>query len=368
MRESTPPVPIRRLFAAAAVVLALVTAISVCAVAFFVVRPRFLRLGNLRDTTLLRVYLTDPRIRELAAALQEGDPRKDVLKTIWDTNQGVLLSRRMFRDVDMDGVPKYGYKPNISKLGFIIGAGESEWKIEALDTPRTRDALRAVEPKRLVTASYDEHGFRRVDPALTTGCALHVLFLGDSFTDGPWVDDSETFVNLYGRHARSRGVAACPVNAGVNGYGSFEERFVLEHEFDAAGRPSVVFVMYFPNDVDENYYAVIDGDLRDGDRLWGNSLNELARIRRFTAGHHGTMVLVAIPPAGQVIDRAPETHYQDRLRAFAEREGIMFVDLYAALIARDPRQLYWTWDPHFTPEGHRVTAELLYEATRELLQ
>jgi hypothetical protein len=26
--------------------------------------------------------------------------------------------------------------------------------------------------------------------------------------------------------------------------------------------------------------------------------------------------------------------------------------------------LYWTWDPHFTPAGHRVVAEILYTETK----
>ena len=69
----------------------------------------------------------------------------------------------------------------------------------------------------------------------------------------------------------------------------------------------------------------------------------------------------------QVFDRAPRTHYQDVLRKFATREGIRFIDLYDGLVARDPHPLYWSWDPHLTPAGHRVVAELLCEATKDLL-
>jgi len=370
MRESAPPVGTRRLFAATTVALALVGASAVCTAAYLIAEgPRLRMLGSLRDLPLVRWYLVDPKIRRFAAALHEDDPRTDVFRTLWDTNTGVLLSRRMFREVDMDGVPKYAYKPNLKKLGFVAGADDLQWKMETVDTPHMRDTLRDIDTTFLVTASYDERGFRRVDPALTADCARHVMFLGDSFTDGLWVEDAQTFANIYGRLARDRaGVRVCPVNAGVNGYGSFEERWVLEHDFDKAGRPSLIFVMYFPNDVDQNYYAVIDGDLRDADRLWRASLDELRRMHRFAEDHHSTLVLVAIPPGAQTFSRAPQTHYQDVLRAFAGREGLMFVNLYDAFVARDPRPLYWTWDMHFTPEGHRVVAELLNEASRELLK
>ena len=67
---------------------------------------------------------------------------------------------------------------------------------------------------------------------------IHALFLGDSFTDGLWVNDADTFVNVYGHIVRERaGVKLCPVNAGVNGYGSLEEAYLLEHDFESAGRP-----------------------------------------------------------------------------------------------------------------------------------
>jgi lysophospholipase L1-like esterase len=370
MRESASFVLSRRFFAAATVALAIAGASGICAAAYLIVqRPRLGRLGGLRNLSLVRAYLFDPRIRHLAAALQEDDPRSDVFKTMWDTNTGVLLSRRLFREVDMDGVPKYAYKPNVKKLGFTTSVGGLMWRMQTVDTPRMRDALRDLDTTFLMDASYDEHGFRRVAPELTTGCTRRVLFLGDSFTDGLWVQDHETLVSVYGRLARARaGVAVCPVNAGVNGYGSFEERFVLEHEFDEAGRPSVIFVLYFPNDVDQDYDAVVNGRLAGADRAWRDSLSELRRMHHFASGHRSTLVLVAIPTAEQTFHRATQAYYQDVLRAFAAQEGLMFIDLYDPFVARDPHPLYWTWDPHFTPEGHRVAAEVLYERTRGLLQ
>ena len=360
----------RRLFAAVAVLISLAGTAAVCTAGYLLVeRPRLRLLGSLRQVSLVRAYLFNPKVRRFASALREQDPRTDVFKTMWDTNAGALLSHRMFREVDMDGVPKYAYKPNLRKLGFFAGTGDLQWKMETVDTHGMREALRDIDTTFLVSASYDERGFRNVDRVLTEGCQRHVLFLGDSFTDGLWVSDGDTFANVYGHIARDRsGVRVCPVNAGVNGYGSFEERFVLEHEFDHAGRPSLIFVMYFPNDVDQDYDAVVNGTLRDADRLWRESLGELRRMHRFAADHGSTLVLAAIPPAEQSFDRAPQTHYQDILRAFAAQEGLMFVNLYDGFVAHDPHPLYWTWDPHLTPAGHRVAAELLYDSTRELLK
>lgn len=327
------------------------------------------RLGAFHTPSLLFAYLFNAKVRRLAAALYRQDPHTDVLATVWDTNSRVLLSRRLFREVDMDGVRKYAYTFNLRKLSFFAGAGDLQWKMETVDTPDMRDTLRDIDTTYFSEASYDEHGFRRADPGLSTGCERHVLFLGDSFTDGLWVKDGETFANVYARIARDRsGRHVCPVNAGVNGYGSFEERFVLEHEFDRAGRPSLIFVMYFPNDVDQDYTAVLGGTLPDAARLWRQSLDELRRMKRLASRHGAAIVLVAIPTAEQFFERQPQTHYQDVLRAFAAEEGIPFVNLHDGFAAANPRELYWPWDAHFTPAGHRVAAELLYGATRDLLQ
>jgi lysophospholipase L1-like esterase len=360
----------RQIFVIAAVLLSTITVAVICTAGFFLVeRPSYRLLGSLRHVRFVRAYLFDRKVRRLARALQDSDPRTDVFKTIWDSNVGVLLSRQMFLELEMDGVQKYAYRPDLHKLSFTTGIGDLEWRMETVDTPAMREALAGLNTTFLVTASYDGSGFRQVAPELSTDCRVHVLFLGDSFTDGLWVSDEDTFVNVYGKLARTRATAkVCPVNAGVNGYGSFEERFALEHDFDRAGMPSVVFVMYFPNDVDQDSEGVVRGTVRDEDRLWQASLKELHRIREFAEAHRSALVIAAIPPAEQLFDRVPRTHYQDVLRAFATREGIRFVDLYDGLAAGDPHQLYWSWDPHLTPAGHRVVAGLLYEATKDLLQ
>lgn len=359
----------KQIFVIVTILLSTLAVAAICTAAFFLLeRPTYRLLGGLRQVRFVRAYLFDRKVRRLARALRRGDPRTDLFKTMWDTNSGVMLSRQMFREVDMDGVQKYEYKPNLHKLSFSTGAGDLQWRMETVDTADMREALAGLDTTFLVTASYDSNGFRRVAPEFSSECRAHVLFLGDSFTDGLWVNDEDTFVNVYGELARARaGVRVCPVNAGVNGYGPPEERFALEHDFDRAGKPSVVFVMFFPNDVDQDYDAVVRGTVPGEDRLWQASLNELHVMREFANSHGSALVLAAIPPAEQVFDRAPRTHYQDVLRKFATREGIRFIDLYDGLVARDPHPLYWSWDPHLTPAGHRVVAELLCEATKDLL-
>ena len=332
-------------------------------------RPSYRMLGSLRQVGLVQAYLLHPSLRRFARTLAAQDPKTDVFATLWDTSTGVLLSRRMYRDVMMDGVLKYRYKPNLKKLGFRTGADGFHWNMETEDTPAIRVALADLDTPFMVTASYDETGFRRVDPEIAAGCDIHALFLGDSFTDGLWVSDADTFVNIYGRIVRERsGVRLCPVNAGVNGYGSLEEAYLLEHDFEAAGRPSLVFVMFFANDVDADYDAVLKGTLVDRERRWRDSLEFIARMKQFASARGSTLIIAAVPPAEQVLAHGSQEHYQNVLRDFSRQAGIRFVNLLDRLASPEARSFYWDWDPHFTPRGHRAVADALYLETEDLLE
>jgi len=360
----------RRAFAIAAVVISTVL-VSAAAVGVYMLleRPSYRMLGSLRQADLVRAYLLNPRLRRFARTLAAQDPKTDLFATLWDTDTGVLLSRGMYREVLMDGRPKYRYKPDLKKLGFRTRASGFRWNMETEDTPTIRSALAGLDTQLMVTASYDGNGFRRVDPELTAACTVRALFLGDSFTDGLWVNDADTFVNVYGHIVRERSHAAlCPVNAGVNGYGSAEEAYVLEHDFESAGRPSIVFVMFFANDVDADYDGVINGTLADRERRWKDSLSQIARMHRFAEVRGASLVLVAIPPAEQVLAHGSQEYYQQVLREFSRSEGIRFVNLIERFTPAAAPSSYWDWDPHFTPRGHRVVAEALYADTADLLK
>jgi hypothetical protein len=126
--------------------------------------------------------------------------------------------------------------------------------------------------------------------------------------------------------------------------------------------------MFFPNDVDADYDAVMKGTLPTRDGRWQDSLNQIARIKRFVSARGARLVLAAIPPAEQVFDNGSLEHYQNILRNFSEQQGIQFVNLIDRLKTPESRMFFWDWDPHFTPRGHRAVAEALYADTERLFK
>jgi lysophospholipase L1-like esterase len=108
-------------------------------------------------------------------------------------------------------------------------------------------------------------GFRgpEVEPEKTPG-RLRVLVLGDSFTYGIGVADDESF--------SARLAALDPrfevLNTGVNGYGTAQELLLLRDQ-GLALRPDVVVVMFFWNDVGNNYVRKFPRfALQDGALIW----------------------------------------------------------------------------------------------------
>ncbi len=317
----------------------------------------------------IRSYLFDWRFRRLVELMDREDGQyDDVFASIWDTSEGTLLSKKMFHPVEMYGLQKYMYNPGLVRVSFRLDVDGFGRSFSLVDSPGLRRAIDEIGATRVHRASYDRFGFRNVDSLLTDRCAVRVVFLGDSFTDGVSIDDRETAVNRYGHVVRERGqVEACPVNTGVDGYGTLEESFVLEHYFDALGRPQVAIVMHYPNDVDVDPDKVIDGTMTDPSRAWTADLTYLHRIAEFGRQRAVAVVVAAIPVARQAANPSTRSNYQDIIRRFCEREGVRFVDLLGSLSAHDVREIYLEGDPHWTAKGHEVVAEILYEQTKDLL-
>ncbi|MEX2207632.1 MAG: SGNH/GDSL hydrolase family protein [Myxococcota bacterium] len=113
--------------------------------------------------------------------------------------------------------------------------------------------------------NHDAHGFRGPEIAKEKAPGkLRVLVLGDSFTYGIGVADDETF--------SARLEALDPryevLNTGVNGYGTAQELLLLRDQ-GLALRPDVVVVVFFWNDVGNNYVRAFPRfQLSDGALVW----------------------------------------------------------------------------------------------------
>lgn len=154
----------------------------------------------------------------LAAALGEG-----LVRGAMD----VPVTPQMFVS---DEVTDFRLKPNVRERLVWPGNVKFSWTTNSRGYRTTRE-------------------FTVPKPAATK----RVLLLGDSFTFGQGVDDSQTFA----AEAQRRLEVACPatrveiINAGVPGFGTSQELARLESE-GLALEPDVVVLGFYGNDPDDN--------------------------------------------------------------------------------------------------------------------
>ena len=254
----------------------------------------------------------------------------------------------------------------------------------------------------------------------------YVLWLGDSFTFAHGVNFEESWLHLTHSVESARHRA---VNAGVAGYGPSQYRAVLLDQLDRGNKPAhVVVVSYLGNDFHDTIWnkdiPVKNGTLGDaGDlkswikvnihsyrlaariyhRISGSPRsNTQAELNDYEQWATGTLAdassrysaefeqmasrcqsagisfrVILIPTVETVaavkhhgmtgmlqrIDyRTPLLHAH---RIFQDLE-ISFLDLAPMLALHDPEEMYFAFDGHLTPGGHRVVYEAIAETYPEI--
>ena len=256
-----------------------------------------------------------------------------------------------------------------------------------------------------------------------------ILFLGDSIAFGVLADEGESFVDQLPRVAAKYNPSETPtvINCSATGYSPWQEYDLLESEclkYD----PDVVVQVFCLNDVVAKFqlqqfggqtrgleprvpsplewsglfrmsravmadllsrgyaeheqckrtYSVTriieEPDAPEIRAAWAIVLENLHKIHALAREHEVPLAIVCFPYAEQLSPYAPDTSPpQEQLAAFAEQEGIPFLDLMPVYrwYCRQKDVLRRTgrnWEglailpdrSHPTPEGHRLAAEEIY--------
>jgi lysophospholipase L1-like esterase len=260
-------------------------------------------------------------------------------------------------------------------------------------------------------------GFRdeREVPAPSSG-ELRILAVGDSMTAGIGVSTEQTYVRQLEALLQPQAGPVRVMNAGVGGYGTWQEMDLLNEKRDLV-KPHIVTLQVYWNDLYTKPATVTpivggqNGESEDAvheysrvfkrsrvllflRERWASLSNRLspsvdwnhreliyngvdtpyvAKAYSEMEGHlqefatlHGrgiVPIVVILPMPMQVqLPTPPPVHMQKRIQAMAASAGLRTVDLLPALreaYAANPN-LYIPWDnEHFTPAGHQVVAQTL---------
>jgi hypothetical protein len=243
-----------------------------------------------------------------------------------------------------------------------------------------------------------EHGPKRAGEK-------RIVIIGDSFTWGQDVADSEVYSEVLERMLRDTSV----INLGVHGYGT-DQQFLRLKAVGFDYDPDLVILSFYKSNADRNVlsfrsyakprFRLVGGELRlenvpvpapddprvaayDAglrlhvwelfkktaaravdhtrfDRKWELTCAILDAAREETRERGVPFLLVYIPAARPQFSRGPEAT-EAVLAAWAAREGVPFLNLRPKFLALPEDRRDRLYAGHWTPEGHRAAATFIAE-------
>lgn len=278
----------------------------------------------------------------------------ETFETEWDFSRRIFLSKALFDEVDMYGHKKYAYRANQGIYDLVVWTGLETYKLTLPETDAINAHLQDRFLKRKVFFQTDAHGFKPVYPAVNPGDET-VFVLGDSFTEGLWVSPENTFSSV-ASSIMSREADAKVVNLGVSGYSVMESHWMLEHHYEEY-HPKWVVLNLFLNDVEPYYFSVI-GNGEIAEENWQAMFSEMDAIEDFCQ-QHGCQLLVSVIPAREQHRSSSPSQFHDRVSRWCHDHSVAYLDVLPEFAKYDADSLYFTWDPHFSENGHRVYGEFI---------
>jgi lysophospholipase L1-like esterase len=289
-----------------------------------------------------------------------------------------------------------------SPLAIVAGPGNDAREYNVFEESHfIYDPDLIWRPKRSFSV-FNSQGFR--GPELATPKdpgSLRIFAVGDSNTLG-WRDaEGANWPAYLGERLGDAAPAAVVVNAGVWGYSSYQGLIRLREVL--VFEPDIVLISFGANDAhpvsvpDREFVETSVGGLRlmralqssrigqlliaifdrrgnDGDELTARvSLEEyrrnLAGMIAACAEQGVEVVLLTRPYMGSLNDEVQwKTHapaYNAATVQVARREGVAAIDLYSLFKGKDE---LFADESHFTEEGHRLAARIVFEDLRPLLR
>jgi len=315
------------------------------------------------------------------------------------------LSRKLFDFPTISGEKTFIHKPNIKKLMTIIPIEEGrnircinfslpyDQKLKNLIYDMVVNSTTEENLKyfQFAAAEFDDNGFRR-NSLPSNKNFPNILFAGDSYTEGLYVNDNETFVDRM-REIMDNEKYAYPVNAGSNGYGTINE-FLIIKEYAAKLNIKAVILIHCFNDIINSQEVVFKGNHPDLNKAWDKNLSILISIDEFCKSSKMKFIVAPYPNLFQYInpDIESKKNYQSRLGDFCEKKSIVFIDIYDDIKERLKingeklnkknketilyendfyeeklgENIYIPFDDHLSAYGHKVFADILWEKIKEL--
>ena len=296
--------------------------------------------------------------------------------------------------------------PSVSIVGDGVLAPHYEARNRYYVYPPLTRFTRTSESGESVEVSTDEHGLRNPKQSLS---AAQLIVLGDSFASATNTPRESTFAadleRLVGRRV---------YNAGVDGFSTFQETRLLRDMLLAGARPSVTVLLFFlGNDFRDNLLDdlprskagwLVNGRVAQAMsyevqpsetmlRAYHRTGEALAALKALCVENKIPLVVAGVPSRAEVVqsvdDRAfslgvawrdhvectnceaPEISFDVsdfRLGKILAAGSVEYVSLLRPFRDHKSEELYNERDPHWTPRGQELAAELVAARLRPIIE
>jgi lysophospholipase L1-like esterase len=315
------------------------------------------------------------------------------------------LSKKLFDFPEIDGVKTFMHKPNIKKLMTILPLEEVR-SLRSINFSLPYDVkLKNMIDDLVVNNTRNENlkfysstagefnnmGFRK-NVFSNTKNLPDILFAGDSYTEGLYVNNNETFVHDLGILMNNENFAY-PVNTGCNGYGTINEYLIIK-EYALKFNAHAVFLLHCFNDIFNNQDAVFKGNAPELKKAWEDNFKLLDKINMFCKENNIPLIISAFPNLYQNINTDVDSrkNYQEKLADYCKNNKIIFIDVFNEIKSKikiNPRMLkkdsneaefndnnfyeekfgeniYMPFDDHLSAYGNRLFADAIWQKIKEL--
>lgn len=323
----------------------------------------------------------------------------DRFYTVWDYDSRVYLSKRIF---DKDKYRIYKYKPNIdtAQLSVIFPWGKRKI-FSAIDEAELHNQLEinGIEYSIISRLSTDKYGIRNNEVEYDYSASKrNIVNLGDSFTEGLYVDNYQTFSSRLQTLIKDRDYQI--INAGLNGYSAHNSYYALVELQKYFKNIEIVIFNFFPNDISNDYHRVLDlkrGPSRHNTRSrflnyiindskipivsplisyvlykieneriesgWRDAFKNLQKMRSFCERNKIRLIISVIPAKEQIDFNESRKFYQEKIKTFCAKENIVYIDA----LNETTKDWYFEWDEHFSATGHEMYSRTLYKHIKDYL-
>lgn len=307
------------------------------------------------NKALRKIFLNDAYI-EFTDELRKN--KNDKISTTIDFNLDVLLDKDVFDEVLMYDEKKYIYKPNAVLCNLRLWTGLFHQAFVTSINPHLKDIILECDLSLYVEFQTTDLGFKPVEFNYTNS-KNEIFFLGDSFTEGLYIHPNKTFSSLVVKYFLNKNHEVQTYNLGVNGYSLKEMSWILSNSNLDISSDLVVLNLY-PNDVHFNENIVFLNQVSESNY---SELFKYLQLINSKCKQDGADLLVSIIPSKQQFTKYKNSfHFQNRIKKWCNENRINNVDVYSEFKKIGIQNIYFTWDPHFSEEGHRHYAEFIYSS------